>query len=424
MRHYFIVFFHLMYLLSFLGYSFLGFTLQNGIISQTLILLTVLTCNYFSKEKSLYKKFILLDYLIFHFIFWSLFSILDVFISNRSYFVYLKGITYCLFPIMAYFIFSFNRKKIELVSINIYLKYIVTTSVIAVFVGLVFYFTTPGFYVNYVLSSYEGLINSEDMLFMARLLSYFGDPTAIGNVATLSLPILFYLNKTNENFLKYKGLTTTFVVVLYLGVIFSFARSAWVATILFTIYYSLFKTKNALIKLSMVCVIILSIVGLNILANINVDDLVLLELQKRINSVGGSFEDRNFQLQYGLDLITNNPFGVGLGQAGHKSFSGDIFKGVFDNNYLRILSETGIFGFLSLLFIIFVSLLMTFYKSIDNKINELRWLLLMLLGIFYFQAIGSNILDLHYSSFLFWSFLGILSWTFKVEYNKHFLKGT
>jgi len=336
----------------------------------------------------------------------------------------LKGITYCLFPIMAYFIFSFNRKKIELVSINIYLKYIVTTSVIAVFVGLVFYFTTPGFYVNYVLSSYEGLINSEDMLFMARLLSYFGDPTAIGNVATLSLPILFYLNKTNENFLKYKGLTTTFVVVLYLGVIFSFARSAWVATILFTIYYSLFKTKNALIKLSMVCVIILSIVGLNILANINVDDLVLLELQKRINSVGGSFEDRNFQLQYGLDLITNNPFGVGLGQAGHKSFSGDIFKGVFDNNYLRILSETGIFGFLSLLFIIFVSLLMTFYKSIDNKINELRWLLLMLLGIFYFQAIGSNILDLHYSSFLFWSFLGILSWTFKVEYNKHFLKGT
>jgi O-antigen ligase len=157
--------------------------------------------------------------------------------------------------------------------------------------------------------------------------------------------------------------------------------------------------------------------GLFFVANMNFDNLILVELQKRIFSLGGSFDERNSQIDYAISLITSSPLGIGLGQAGHKSGTRIANLGVFDNNYLRIFAEIGIFGFVSFLMIIGLSLFLSLRSSNDQKINKIRLLVFIVLSVFYFQSIGSNILDLHYSSFLFWSFLGILAWSYKFETN-------
>lgn len=248
---------------------------------------------------------------------------------------------------------------------------------------------------------------------MARLLSYFGDPTVLGNISVISLPIFIYLIRQKNSFINSRILRTLVFIILFSGTILSFARSAWVACFVYIIYLVVVDNKYVILRLISSIFLILLIPFFNVFVNLKLDNLVLVELQKRIESLGSSFEERNSQIEYGLSIIFNSPMGIGLGQAGHKSFSGDILKGVFDNNYLRIFAETGFFGFLSLLLIIFVSIYMSIRCTQNSELKDLRKLLFIILLIFYFQAVGSNILDLHYSSFLFWSFLGILSWTYK-----------
>jgi O-antigen ligase len=291
----------------------------------------------------------------------------------------------------------------------------VITTIFTVSIGIYFYLFTPEFYIKYVLGNYDGLINDSDSIFMARLLSYFGDPTVMGNISVISLPIFIYIVRLKESPFTSKLLNTVCFIILICGVLLSFARSAWVACVLYLFYLILIDNKNIFMRVISFFFIASVAIALIFLANLNFDNPILGELQKRIFSMGGSFDERNSQIEYAFGLIKSSPQGIGLGQAGHKSVLGVESLGVFDNNYLRIFAELGIIGFLSFLLLIGFSLYLGLRKSRDKKINSIRILVLIVLLVFYFQSIGSNILDLHYSSFLFWSFLGILSWSYKYE---------
>ena len=332
---------------------------------------------------------------------------------------YFKGLSYCLLPVIAYFSFSNTTRRVDFEVINQYFKWIVLTTLIAVSIGIYFYLFSPSYYVKYVLGNYEGLITDSDSIFMARLLSYFGDPTVMGNISVISLPILMYLTKIKKTPFTSIFFVVCCFIVLTAGVILSFARSAWVACLIYFFYLLIFKNKNFLLRILTIIFILITSVGLVYLANMNFDDPIIAELQKRIFTIGGSFNERSNQVEYALNIIKKSPLGIGLGQAGHKSVSETINLGVFDNNYLRIFAETGILGFLSFLLLIFTSLILALKKSKNIKINKIRILLFIIFLIFYFQSIGSNILDLHYSSFLFWSFFGILAWTYKHELNNY-----
>lgn len=406
-----------MFLLTFVCYVTLGVSLQNGIISFAILFFTNFIYYLIKPNKISFSKINILDLVVINFLLWCIISIFGVLFLKKPLIVYFKGLSYCLFPIFAYFSFSNSTRRVDFEVVNQYFKWIVLTTLIAVSIGIYFYLYSPTYYVRYVLGNYEGLITDSDSIFMARLLSYFGDPTVMGNISVISLPILMYLFKIKKNPFTSNIFVVICFIVLSAGVILSFARSAWVACFIYFFYLLILKNKNLLLRIITIIFILITGIGLVYLVNMNFDDPIIAELQKRIFTIGGSFNERSNQIDYAFNIIQSSPLGIGLGQAGHKSVSETINLGVFDNNYLRIFAETGILGFTSFLLIIFTSLSLGLKKSKNIQISKIRVLLFIIFLIFYFQSIGSNILDLHYSSFLFWSFLGILAWSYKYELN-------
>jgi len=406
-----------MFLLTFVCYVAFGISLQNGIISFSILFSSYFLYYLSNTHRILFSKATLLDLVVFNFLFWNIFSIFGVIYLNNSVLIFIKGASYCLFPIFAFFSFSYSQHKINFEVVDKYLIYIVITTLFSVLIGIYFYLFSPGYYVNYVLGNYEGLITDSDSIFMARLLSYLGDPTVMGNISVISLPILVYLVRQKKAPFTSKLFILVCFLILISGVLLSFARSAWVVCVFYLFYLIVIDNKYIIVRIFSTILMLVVAAGLFFVANMNFDNLILVELQKRIFSLGGSFDERNSQIDYAISLITSSPLGIGLGQAGHKSGTRIANLGVFDNNYLRIFAEIGIFGFVSFLMIIGLSLFLSLRSSNDQKINKIRLLVFIVLSVFYFQSIGSNILDLHYSSFLFWSFLGILAWSYKFETN-------
>ncbi len=404
-----------MFLLAFISDVTFGITLQNGIISYTILFLSYIVSYFFFFRKVVIRRVILFDFVILNYIFWSLISILQVLFFNKSVFIYFKGISYCLFPTIGFFLFSFSKTAFDISIVIKYLKYYLYTTLFVIGVGIYFYFFSPPYYVDYVLGNYEGIITDSDLVFLARLLSYFGDPTVMGNISVIAIPVLVYLSKNKIQPFTSRLFNLFSFLLLLSGVILSFARSAWVACLVYLMYLVIINRRFVAIKIFSLFLLIAFIPALILNGTDNFNNPVLIELQKRLFSLGSSFEERNNQIEYGINIIKYRPFGVGLGQAGHKSYSASPAQGVFDNNYLRIFVETGLIGFISFLMIISFSVHMGVKKSTSGSVNKIRVLVLIISLIFYFQSIGSNILDLHYSSFLFWSFLGILAWTYKYD---------
>ena len=367
-----------MFLLTFICYVTLGVSLQNGIISFVILFFTYFIYYLIKPNKISFSKINILDLVVINFLIWSIISIFGVLFLKKPLIVYFKGLSYCLLPVIAYFSFSNTTRRVDFEVINQYFKWIVLTTLIAVSIGIYFYLFSPSYYVKYVLGNYEGLITDSDSIFMARLLSYFGDPTVMGNISVISLPILMYLTKIKKTPFTSIFFVVCCFIVLTAGVILSFARSAWVACLIYFFYLLIFKNKNFLLRILTIIFILITSVGLVYLANMNFDDPIIAELQKRIFTIGGSFNERSNQVEYALNIIKKSPLGIGLGQAGHKSVSETINLGVFDNNYLRIFAETGILGFLSFLLLIFTSLILALKKSKNIKINKIRILLFII----------------------------------------------
>jgi O-antigen ligase len=380
--------------------------LPIGIGTYFLIFLNFLTVLILLKKNYFYVKLNFLDFLIILFISINFLSILNVVALNNSIVVYIKGLSYCLLPMTGYFMFSLS-KNFNYQSVNKFLNIYLITTVFSIVVGVYFFLFQPSFYVNYILKSYEGFITENDSLFQFRLLSYYGDPTLMGNIACVSLAVLFYLKRCKFNYLQNKHTAIFLQIIIITGIILSFARSAWVASLFILFINQLTISKIKLIKFAFYATLFIMAF---IIFNKYLEDYLLYSfVEERFSSLTTSFKERNGQLEWGKNTFLNNPLGIGLGQAGHKSFTGDISRGVYDNNYLRILVELGVQGALSFLSLISFALYLS-YKEIKNKQHKkIYFLILSVLFIFFFQSIGSNIIDLHYSSFIFWSFIGILS---------------
>jgi hypothetical protein len=404
------VVFHLMALLTFSSYAFYGVEIQGGFFTYILIY-CILVINFFRDKKiPISFRVSVLDIFISLYIFWNLSTLINVLAIDKSVIVYIKGISYSLFPIIGYFLFSNQNNLNSIVIIDKFFKSVVILTLVGILTGIYFYFLAPEFYFRYVLKLYSGLISNRQELFTARLVSYFGDSAVIGNISAISIPLILYLRKQMKSN-KHSTIIYVFsLVVAYTGVILSFSRSAWVGTAIITIFYILSGLRRHFLKTGAIIAVFLALVWISVSLKITQNNIYFEELQKRVNRISESFADRFYQIEYAMELIDGNPMGVGLGQAGHKSFSGDEHAGVFDNNYLRIFVETGFVGIILFLSIMFFSILLIFkYIFYYKSKNQLVVTVGCILFIFYFQALGSNILDLHYSSFLFWSFLGILS---------------
>jgi hypothetical protein len=228
--------------------------------------------------------------------------------------------------------------------------------------------------------------------FVPRNFSYLNS-SVVGAISAFSLPLLFHLYKNNRCCKFY-----LIYLTLAVGCITSLARASWlifaVISLICIIYYK---------RWGIVYVLLLS--ATLVIYFINIEDLNFYQvlLVKIQGGTADAIGERADQIENGIYLIKQNPFGLGLGSVGHKSID-DGFMKVTDSNFLRIFAELGWLS--GVFFLSIVSLpLILMLKQKDN----ISFTLALIIASFLFISIGTNIIDYNYSSNIFWMAIGIIA---------------
>jgi O-antigen ligase len=302
--------------------------------------------------------------------------------NDLDIYLYLAGLSYNLIPMFLYLIGMFYSQN----SHEEYTNRILVSNIIILGVGVILFILRPDFYTKI-------LTNNP----YYRMESYLGSSMPIGNIAAVSIPLLFL------NLFRYSKLRKTILFIIILsGLILSMQRSAWIAG-LFALFFSLIIYLNKKLNLKKVLVvysiIFIMVLVVPVVFNTFVPDYFQAHLYRRLETFDISmFTSRTDQWRTAIDIFLKYPLGYGLGSAGHKSAVLGI-NIVPDGNYFRILVETGLIGFVAFVIFNIQGLLNAWVKN--------KYIFIALL-IYLMQAIGTNVLDLIYSSFIYWFLLGYI----------------
>lgn len=313
----------------------------------------------------------------------SILSIGGYLINDRPIELYIKGISYNLLPSMLYIIgmvSAYEQKNI--------LKSILFSNSIMLFVGLVIYFLFPEFYWVKIYDTGSSLL---------RFGAYIGS-IQTGNIAVANIPLIFS-NKIKIN----QKIRPILLMISILSIILSAQRSAYInlvaiALLLLIVNFkvkrklNVFKTFSLVITLLVCSFVIYQIFEL--LVSETLKNYFLIRIIKIDNSM---VTDRSGQWMVALDYFFKFPLGMGLGAGGDKaSIAGMLL--IPDGSYLRILVETGMFGIVSFIGTNIIAIM-------NNKASGYHKLALL---TYLTAAIGSNVFDLYYSSFVYWVLLGYI----------------
>ena len=323
---------------------------------------------------------------------WQIFTFIYYFVSPYSArltnvgYLLIATLSFYLLPQILFFNFGAILRKEVLAKVALFYVHI---NLFAIIIGTIDFFTLKLLYrAPHIL----GVIPLNGYF---RMQSYFGTPMITGCVCATSLLISVAL--IQNKFRKF-----IFAFVFLLGLMLTMARGAWVAGLISLGYY-LFMSKSIKVKLSLRVIgfIIMLIVFLIIFSNqlynyFNSENFV--QLQTRFRHLSTASEERKHQWINGINVFLKYPWGVGYGLLTHKGIMSNFGIRVPDGNYFRILGELGVIGFS-----LFVSIL-TYAIYISHK--RRYYIVTALLIIYCIQAIGTNVLDLAYTSFLFWLLIG------------------
>ncbi len=199
-----------------------------------------------------------------------------------------------------------------------------------------------------------------------------------------------------------------FVLVLFLGLIFSFSRAAWlglfIALVFLVVYFLIRKRwKKELIVLKVISVfIILSAIIFSQYGN-----LFITRVESKGRLEDKSNIERAFYLNESKNIIKENLwFGVGIGNYTVntlKNREGGYFWTYepVHNTFLLVLVEIGIFGLLIYIgFLVFL-----IFESIrKKKVFNLTFLIILVTVMFFDHWLWS----LHFGILLFWMMVGII----------------
>ena len=286
-------------------------------------------------------------------------------------------------------------------------------------------------YVITKLSTY-GLTNQQASNFVVD--PFFNDHTSYGAILAMLIPVLIGL------FIIYrkirKGLKFLFLLLLiiyFAGLVLSYTRAAWLSLIL---TFGIFIIIKLRIKWQFILAGLIILLGL--FFSLKTDVLMKIEENKQASS--GKFTEhlqsmsnvRNDESNLerlnrwscAIRMFKERPvFGWGAGtymfQYGSFQSSSETtsistnagVKGNAHSEYLGPLSEQGIFGLLSILSIIIISIwtgLKVYFKSRDRNLRI--FILSVLLGLctYYLHGLMNNFLDTDKASALFWGFSAML----------------
>lgn len=318
----------------------------------------------------------------------------------------LYGISYILLPQLLFF--NLGRNMLNYKIINS-LKALLVCNLVLVSVGIYFYIARPQIYLSFV----ERALADQFAVYgyAPRLVSYLGDSMSIGIICSTStvLSLFILTNKTRLIF------TTIFAV----GCIMSMQRGAWISMSLGIIFYIFMTNKINLKKFrinkTLFIVLLISITAIVYLI-IKIQHEWASEFEffdiitRRFNKIGGAADERSAQWFGVIQSATKNLFGSGLGTLSHKGVDFGFPLVCPDGNYMRILGDT---GFIGLILFLLLNIL-----SLKNTYKKKEWPIFVIIIIYMIQAIGTNVFDLFYSSFIYWYVLGLSNRKGKILWNQ------
>jgi hypothetical protein len=409
MNYKIVICFHLISILSFAAYALGDIEVKSGLYINFLIIAYLLI--NVKKFRLLNVNFKLIDTVVLIYMFFNIFTILNVILIGNSIEVYLKAVSSVVVPMTGYFLFSYANLGYFKTKANIFFETLLIANVFSLIVGFLLYFTRYEFYTKYISKMLEGNVSENDPIWIIRLISYFGDSALIGNISAVSFVILLYFINSNYKYFKIKLIYFSFGFALICGSILSFARSSWISLAVVYFVYVLSSSNTSKIKNIIFCIVILIFFIIIEYLGIMPEEFFQFILS-RFDSFGKAYSERSDQIDYAIKLLKEYPLGFGLGQTGHKSIvhAGGNVMGLADNNYFRILTELGILGFFMFIFINILALNQMLYNVINSlHYRKIIFVCAGIIFIYLFQAIGTNVFDIYYSSFVYWSVIGLIS---------------
>lgn len=349
-------------------------SIKAGVLSSILIIITLII--YIRKMKILRRNS---PFLIFVAI--NIATILCYSYNGLDIYFYFAGVSYNLIPSLLYILGTIYAQNVgEDCSYKILYSNLIILSI-----GIIVFILRPDFYSNMIGNNYY------------RMESYMDSSMHVGNIAAVSIPIYFYNLK---RFNKIQSIS--FALIILVGLVLSMQRSAWVVgaiVLVVSVCAYLLKRLNLDIVLKSYFIVIIIVVGILLFIKFVLPESFEAHILRRFDTFDISMiTSRSGQWKTAFDLFLEHPLGLGLGSAGHKTAAEGIYI-VPDGNYFRILVETGIFGFLSFVYFNI--------QGLKHSWKKEKYIFLIFI-IFLLQAIGTNVFDLMYSSFVYWFLLGYI----------------
>jgi len=262
---------------------------------------------------------------------------------------------------------------------------------------------------------------------------FYNDHTAYGAILAFFLPITFGLSVYKRNTIKYRWVAFAVSVILFIALILSNSRAAWlsivVALAVFTILKLKIKFRYIFGVLAVLVVLFFSFQHqiIDVLEHNKQDSSadIVEQIQSMYNiSTDASNLERINRWQSAIRLFKERPFlGWGPGtyqfvygaqqMAREKTIISTNFgdMGNAHSEYLGPLAESGVFGTLSVLLLIIITLnsaLRLYKRSKDMDVRFFSMVSMLSLSTYYFHGFLNNFLDSDKLSVPVWAFTAVI----------------
>lgn len=328
------------------------------------------------------------------YIFFCLISVALYIYSQRSIVVFIASISYNFIPSLLYLVGADVAKKDNK---RIAINSMFNTCVFIMGFGLFFYLFMSDFYYDYIgqpLETYTWGI--KDYRFGSYLTSLI-----IGSLCVACFPMFMHTIKDRSKI--WNAVSISFIM---LSLVLCMQRAAWYATAVMIFGAFLLNKAKLSLKVKYFLCVLFFFIFLFIFRKIIFTESQINMFISRISNI--SFTkmagSRALQWKRAINAFTRFPIGYGLGAYGTKAGNYG-YECIYDGNYFRILVELGLFGMT-----LFMSLLI---RAIYRAYKRKKIYIALLLFGFALHAIGTNVFDLFFCSFVFWFMLGYASYTKK-----------
>jgi len=241
---------------------------------------------------------------------------------------------------------------------------------------------------------------------LRRFASFFANPLEFAASTLLALAILAGLYTSDDNKIKVDTLGIIAIVATQFSIFFALSRSSLASYFIMIFIYSLITKKKTLLKVIYAGFIAVVIYFIFFMLVINPD---LYEyIYETITFTNPSSVGHVLAWIEGIEAITSNPFGLGLGESGRVAGSlGDTTGG--ENQYIVIGVQTGLAALLLYLWmhIYFIKTCWKWYPYLKGKEKQVCLSLLLMKIGFIIPLFTSELESSVYISYISWFLSGI-----------------